>query len=218
MKARLTTGRRHIALVTPVTWVLVSGCTSMSGLDGTSDYACKAPPGVTCDSVSGNYANAIHHNLPSQRAHRPADVNDLEAPLPTSPALATARLVPSQMPLIGQPLRSQARVLRLWFKPWEDADHDLYDQGYVYVQIDSGQWLVEHIHRQIRDAYAPLRPPAKSAVSPSKASQVSQAEAKDRQHSPSLARPEILQRPASVPVADPDDLLPPLDAPADAKP
>ena len=63
------------------------------------------------------------------------------------------------------PLRSSARILRLWFKPWEDADRDLYDQGYVYVQIDNGQWLVDHAQRQIRDAYAPLRPPPKGAAS-----------------------------------------------------
>ena len=62
------------------------------------------------------------------------------------------------------PLRSSTRILRLWFKPWEDADHDLYDQGYVYVQIDNGQWLIDHAQRQIRDAYAPLRPPLKSAA------------------------------------------------------
>ena len=47
------------------------------------------------------------------------------------------------------PLRSSARILRLWFKPWEDADRDLYDQGYVYVQIDAGQWLIDHAQRQI---------------------------------------------------------------------
>jgi conjugal transfer pilus assembly protein TraV len=63
------------------------------------------------------------------------------------------------------PLRSSARILRLWFKPWEDADRDLYDQGYVYVQIDGGQWLIEHAQRQIREAYAPLRPPPRSAAS-----------------------------------------------------
>ncbi len=64
------------------------------------------------------------------------------------------------------PLRSSARILRLWFKPWEDADRDLYDQGYVYVQIDGGQWLIEHAQRQIREAYAPLRPPPRSAARP----------------------------------------------------
>ena len=104
-------------------------------------------------------------------------------------------------------------MLRLWFKPWEDADHDLYDQGYVYVQIDSGQWLIDHMQRQIRDAYAPLRPPPKSAAS------VSQTGAKDRPPTPTgLARPEIPQRPASGLTTDPDTLLPPLGAPADDKP
>jgi conjugal transfer pilus assembly protein TraV len=59
-------------------------------------------------------------------------------------------------------LRSQARLLRLWIKPWEDADGDLYDQGYVYVQVDNGQWLIDHVQRQIRDAYAPLKAPPKN--------------------------------------------------------
>jgi len=61
------------------------------------------------------------------------------------------------------PIRSSARILRLWFKPWEDADRDLHDQGYVYVRVDDGHWLVEHAQRQIREAYAPLRPPARAA-------------------------------------------------------
>ena len=57
------------------------------------------------------------------------------------------------------PLRSPARVLRLWVKPWEDADGDLMDQVYVYVPVDNGRWLVDHAQRQIRDAYAPIKAP-----------------------------------------------------------
>jgi conjugal transfer pilus assembly protein TraV len=78
---------------------------------------------------------------------------------PASASTASGSLVP--LPI---PLRSSARILRLWFKPWEDADRDLYDQGYVYVQIDSGQWLIEHAQRQIREAYAPLRPPPRGTA------------------------------------------------------
>ncbi len=143
---------------------MLAGCTSISGLTGSSSYACKAPDGVTCDSVSGTYANAVQNNLPSQRSRTAA--------LPIAPAAAgsaTARSAePTQMAMSSvspTPLRSSARILRLWFKPWEDADRDLYDQGYVYVQIDNGQWLVDHAQRQIRDAYAPLRPPPKGAAS-----------------------------------------------------
>jgi conjugal transfer pilus assembly protein TraV len=150
--------------------VMFIGCTSMSGLSGSSSYACKAPDGVTCDSVSGTYANAIHNNLPSQRSRAAASSlqpGGAPQPAPSRPASAvpTALAAASVSPT---PLRSSARILRLWFKPWEDADRDLYDQGYVYVQIDNGQWLIEHAQRQIRDAYAPLRPPPRNTAGEAK--------------------------------------------------
>ena len=143
----------------------LAGCTSISGLTGSSSYACKAPDGVTCDSVSGTYANALHNNLPSQRP-RAAAAESPDTAAPATPAARPATPPGAAMASISPaPLRSSARILRLWFKPWEDADRDLYDQGYVYVQIDNGQWLIDHAQRQIRDAYAPLRPPPKNAAS-----------------------------------------------------
>lgn len=165
----LCLGQSPSSAVMVAVMVALGGCTNLSGLGGGSQYACKAPEGVTCDSVSGTYANALHNNLPSQRQQHPTET---PTPSPTTaarrppPALApavatTSSLIPTQR---ASPLRSQARVLRLWTKPWEDADGDLYDQGYVYVQVDSGQWLIDHVERQIRDAYAPLRPPPKAAA------------------------------------------------------
>ena len=59
---------------------------------------------------------------------------------------------------MATPLRAGPRVLRLWIKPWEDADRDLNGESLVYVQIDTGRWLVDHVQRQARDAYAPIRP------------------------------------------------------------
>ncbi len=144
---------------------MLTGCTSMSGLSGSSSYACKAPDGVTCDSVSGTYANAIHNNLPSQRSHAatpPRSAADPRLPAPGRAASSSGPAGGATFSASPMPLRSSARILRLWFKPWEDADRDLYDQGYVYVQIDNGHWLIEHAQRQIRDAYAPLRPPPRT--------------------------------------------------------
>ena len=159
-------------------WML-SGCMSMSGLSGSSSYACKAPDGVTCDSVSGTYANAVQNNLPSQRRTAGASPGTPQAPRATegitgaaaagAAGAAASRIAvsPSTPPSpTAMPLRSSARILRLWFKPWEDADRDLHDQGYVYVRVDDGQWLVEHAQRQIRDAYAPLRPPPPATARP----------------------------------------------------
>lgn len=157
----------------------LSGCMNLSGLGGSSDYACKAPDGMTCTSVSGTYANAVQDNLPAQVAKRRmaaksnGEPGTNPAPGAPQPRLAPARAsakatVPpvAQSPSLALPLRSSARILRLWFKPWEDADRDLYDQGYVYVQIDAGQWLIDHAQRHIRDAYAPIRPPTGAPVKP----------------------------------------------------
>jgi conjugal transfer pilus assembly protein TraV len=163
----------HAHTVRPI-WLLgclllsLSGCMNLSGLGGSSDYACKAPDGVTCTSVSGTYANAVQDNLPAQvakrrmaaKSHGEPGTNAASGSLAPAVASAKAAVPPvAQSPSLALPLRSSARILRLWFKPWEDADRDLYDQGYVYVQIDAGQWLIDHAQRQIRDAYAPIRPP-----------------------------------------------------------
>jgi conjugal transfer pilus assembly protein TraV len=144
----------------------LGGCTNLSGLSGSSSYACKAPEGVTCDSVAGTYANALQSNLPSQRSRKadakatqPAASSPLERIGPNASALITG------LPPTPLSLRSSPRILRLWFKPWEDADHDLYDQGYVYVQVDGGQWQIEHVQRQIRETYAPIKAPPR-ATSP----------------------------------------------------
>lgn len=146
--------------------VPLAGCMSMSGLSGSSKYACAAPEGVACDSVSGTYTNALHNNLPSQQASASRTESREDAPVPTAspvrqPMAAAPRSV-ADGGAEGAPalaLRSQARVLRLWTKPWEDADGDLWDQGYVYVQVDAGRWQIDHVRQRIRDQYAPLRPP-----------------------------------------------------------
>lgn len=144
---------------------LSAGCASITGLSGSAEYGCKAPAGVRCDSVSGTYYNAVQNNLPSQQPMRRPDPGSA-MPARSQPAALAADATPvrtaSAAPaLTALPLRAQPRVLRLWIKPWEDADRDLVDQGYVYVQVDHGRWLIDHAQRRIRDAYAPLRPPAR---------------------------------------------------------
>lgn len=141
--------------------VALAGCGSLSGLSGSSEYGCKAPDGVQCDSVSGNYYNAVQNNLPSQRQDRqnrsspdkaqPTRTDNKKALTATQP-LPRSTYTPTS-------LRAQARVLRMWTKPWEDVDGALHDQGYVYLQTDHGRWLIDHAQRQIREAYLPVRLP-----------------------------------------------------------
>jgi conjugal transfer pilus assembly protein TraV len=152
----------------------LGGCMSMSGLGGDSKYACKAPEGVACESVSGTYANAVANNLPSQRKREsPAAPRKPETATPRTSVSTRTGLTAagsSSPPEDGTPLRAQSRYLRLWIKPWEDIDGDLYDQAHVYVQNDQGRGLIDHVQQRIRDANAPLRPPP-STSAPSNATE-----------------------------------------------
>lgn len=139
--------------LTLILMTLLSSCTNLSGLQGSSQYGCQAPEGVACDSISGVYANAVLQRLPSQQ-----HVTHTVAPQPRDAERPATASLPESPPTV-LPLRSNNRLLRLWIKPWEDRDGDLHDQSFVYVQIDDGRWLIEHAQRQIREAYAPIRPP-----------------------------------------------------------
>lgn len=154
--------------------VTLTACGSITGLDGTSSYACKAPAGVKCDSVSGTYYNALQNNLPSQRKSSTQAPGGI--PAPANPSRQDAQLVtsasgtaPSRTAAAYQPtpLRAAPRVMRLWIKPWEDADRDLNGESVVYVQVDDGRWLVDHVQRQAREPFAPIRP-AKLAATAAK--------------------------------------------------
>lgn len=162
----------------------LAACMNLSGLDGSSQYGCQAPEGVRCESVSGTYYNSLKHNLPSQRSHDTPQASPRAAPqagpsgvrprlTPVGLASASGAAAPTGAttgttaggdkpgPAEPMPLRSPGKVLGLWFKPWKDADGDLFDEGHVYVQVDNGDWLIDHVQQRIRDAYAPVRAPRK---------------------------------------------------------
>jgi len=147
--------------------LLLAGCGNMSGLGGSEQYGCKAPAGVQCQSVSGNYYNSVRGTT------RLPAVGAGAQPVPSAPLMRASLGRRESLPIDRatvdgagyepQPLRSSPRILRLWIKPWEDADHDLVDQSYVYVRVDQGKWMLDHVQRQVREAYAPLRAPTKEA-------------------------------------------------------
>jgi conjugal transfer pilus assembly protein TraV len=125
----------------------LGGCAStLSGLNGSSQFSCEAPDGVTCSSLSGVYANAVANNLPALRKEGGrADSGDGN----------THGAIVGRAPASGDPVRTQSKVLRVWIAPWEDTDGDLHDQSYVYVVADPGRWLIEHSRKRIVDHYRP---------------------------------------------------------------
>ncbi|WP_186111446.1 type IV conjugative transfer system lipoprotein TraV [Burkholderia gladioli] len=150
---------------------------SFSGYDASSSFACKAPEGVLCNSMSGIYANAMAHNLPEQRVHTGSGATtnvtlgsyakDVDAGhsasgvsrgTPAAAGRAATGILPRALDS-GAPVRTASREMRIWFAPWQDADADLHDQEYVYLIVDSGHWSIAHNQERIRAAFRPVMPP-----------------------------------------------------------
>ncbi len=136
------------------------GCTSMSGLDASSQYGCKAAPGVSCQSIKGVYENAAAGNLPFQKRGKGGDAaaaTDTSAQAPDT-KYALAKLSPADMAAMdsGIPVRQPPLVLRIWVAPWEDEAGDFHDQSHFYTMVHSGKWLIEANSANIARKYAPV--------------------------------------------------------------
>ena len=168
----MTDLRRTVALLVGATATLLGGCAStMNGLGGEGSYACKAPVGSQCTSVSGVYANSIHGQPPASALPKPT-----KEPTSTA-AAATVASASTAAPGLGAPpsaLRSQPRVLRLWIAPWEDADGDLHEASVVHVLVDTGRWLIERVLPANRQRVDAVRPPIPSTAPASGASSASE--------------------------------------------
>lgn len=165
----MTRTRHLIALVVAL---MLTGCSSfLSGVGGKDTYACKAPPGAVCTSISGVYANTA---LGGTRPVRVADQSNATTsgksstttgkPTPygaiAPPKSAHAAANSAAQPDTPSPLRSAPRLLRIWIAPWEDSDGDLHEEAYVHAVVDPGRWLVEHVRpttvRERDGAIAPV--------------------------------------------------------------
>ena len=170
--------------------IVLGGCASaLSGIGGTQSYACKAPIGAQCTSVSGVYANAngsantsansdllelraTHEALrPQGLLTMPSIPVATQITLPASTGAATTVQASSVLDgTTASPntaaLRSPPRVLRLWISPWEDADGDLHDASFINVVIDTGRWLIERVRPAPRSRIDIAMPPLAASSSP----------------------------------------------------
>jgi len=121
---------------------LLNGCTSLSGVGGETQYACPAPRGVQCGSVTANYLQSVRGELPGQPPTERAGAAQATTP-GTANALADS----------GTPLYFPPRILKLWVAPWEDRDGVLHDAAFVFVPVDHGHWLVFYGDSHLRRSF-----------------------------------------------------------------
>lgn len=170
--------RRILPIATVAAASLVAGCTSLSGLDASSGFSCKAAPGVTCQSISGVHQNASAGNLPFQRAgdasteaassskngNATGDTAKGESGEGKNPvygaSTVSGKVSPRDMEAAssGMPVRQPPLVLRVWMAPYEDEGGDLYDQSYFYTMVHSGRWMIEANKSTISNQFRPIYP------------------------------------------------------------
>jgi conjugal transfer pilus assembly protein TraV len=132
--------------------LLISGCAAtLTGYESESKLKCGVSEGTPCTPVSKVYAMTQAGTLPSQQA-RALTGSAPAGPLPTETRLRTSL---SAAMASAMPMRSPARMLRIWLAPWEDDSGSLHDQQYLYVTLDTGRWLIEHNQESIIDQYRP---------------------------------------------------------------
>jgi conjugal transfer pilus assembly protein TraV len=190
---------RSPALLIALATLGLGGCASMlSGLGGSPTYACKAPPGSQCTSVSGIYANAAQGPRPSAgpAVARPGSAPAAATPGTSAdvgpvvrsaaigsgsgevragqgrPAATTPALPASEgtdAATANPALRTAPRVLRLWIAPWEDSDADLHEAATVNVLVDHGRWRAERVRPAPRGPHMGVTPPTKAGTPPPEA-------------------------------------------------
>lgn len=158
-------------LVIPLVSGSLTGCAT---LGASSDFGCKAPDGVACDSLSGTYSNALQHNLPGQNVHHvsknqsseSASVSDdgdddllginstpKEEKKPAVPEAlksfesnrnSSGYLASSSM-MQGIPVLAGQKVMKVTIFSWEDSDKNLHESSDVFIKINSNKWQVPHV-------------------------------------------------------------------------
>lgn len=133
-----------------------TGCSVFTGLDAKSDFACAAPEGFSCTSMTGVYANINNPDLPKGAKTTFLGAQNYVHELRHKPGMDEYGRTPiTHYQDSGIPIRTQPQIMRIWIAPWESADKTFYDQNYVYTVIDQGDWVLTHNKSNIATIYAP---------------------------------------------------------------
>ena len=146
--------RKTIAMLVTLP-VLISGCAVMS-----SDEGCQKVGGIKkCASLDEVYQMSNNGTItaqgsPTMNAASPQQQSNRARPGPR-PGLSQASRHQGSgydvlTPDIGQPVRYQDSIQKVWIFPYEDSAGNYHESSIVYTVIDSAHW-VGHPTRAIKD-------------------------------------------------------------------
>ena len=125
--------------------MLLTGCATM----GESDYACKGRPGKPlCRSTTEIYERTHNQEALIRIEHEESEakpsIKSSMREIYQSKVSDTETLIPQPTIPVEDtlPIRTPAKVMRIWIAPWEDEEGDLIASGYIYTEIESRRWQI----------------------------------------------------------------------------
>ncbi|WP_347990213.1 type IV conjugative transfer system lipoprotein TraV [Methylomonas sp. AM2-LC] len=136
--------------------ITISGCSWM-GI-GASEFSCPGGvDGVRCLSARQVYQATESSDYVKMNAD--PDNSDSKK---SNPSIVSGQQLQSNsqvaVPTIEQPIpiRTQAKVMRIWVAPWEDDVGDLHADGFMYTEIESRRWNLGDRFKSPSAALSPL--------------------------------------------------------------
>lgn len=131
---------------------LICLCTSVAGLLGCSqlgvgqaEYSCRGmPDGVKCLSASEVY----HLTEEEELAQREVESFNITHQTAMTAQLAVApaeRTFFNHQPALIEPIRTEAKIMRIWVTPWEDDEGDLHLGEFILTEIEPPRWGIGQI-------------------------------------------------------------------------
>lgn len=139
----------------------ISGCAPKFACEGSVNL-----DDPRCNSVSNMYDIKMRGKADTQVQHEEDDGDEKKAKAPPvqepQGADMGVALVQGSAYEAKVPVRVPPKVIRIWIAPWEDADGDLHQPGYIFSEINDkrGRWVFGE--RQVSGS-APLLSPVDSA-------------------------------------------------------
>ena len=143
--AKLSSGLLRLISVNSI--IFLTACSSMQ--IGEKDYGCKGmPDGVSCMSTVDVYNATSDGNVP---ATKPVTFNANK----NIDRIYSEYVVP-ELPDGPVPVRTPAKVMRIWIAPWEDINGNLIVSGHVYTEIEARKWVIGESEARKTPSFTPL--------------------------------------------------------------
>lgn len=157
-------------ILTAMACLTMTGCSILSV--GEDDYACKGydTRGVTCmsarevydatenaTSISNSDFNGTNDSKDREAQRKPAHANNDDdhrhVALHQAQYQGSGQYIRHKGPT---PIRTPARVMRVWVDTYEDKQGDLHSPGLVYTEVESRRWNIGKSAPKRADKITPL--------------------------------------------------------------